>query len=222
VIFGRNDLVQDAPISHVDLLLCRNTLMYFNAEAQSRILGGLHFALNPEGLLFLGKAEMLLSHGQLFAPVDLSRRFLRRREAPTHGDRRPVPVPSRDALGATEGELSRLRREAMLAAPLAQLALGADGRLAMVNRTAERVLGVDAREMGRLGRTALVRCHDDPPGAAEASSRRGSGISRRRSDSASWRSATAPSRCICARRACSATSPTRLRTASSCASAARS
>ena len=75
VIFGRNDLVQDAPISHVDLLLCRNTLMYFNADTQGQILGRLHYALNPGGLLFLGKAEMLLSHGQLFFPVDLTRRF---------------------------------------------------------------------------------------------------------------------------------------------------
>src|SRR5262249_52950526 len=66
VIFGRNDLVQDAPISHVDLLSCRNTLMYFNAEAQSEILNRLHFALRPDGTLFLGKAEMLLSHTGLF------------------------------------------------------------------------------------------------------------------------------------------------------------
>ena len=49
VIFGRNDLVQDAPISRIDLLLCRNTLMYFNAETQSRILDRFHFALNPDG-----------------------------------------------------------------------------------------------------------------------------------------------------------------------------
>ena len=39
VIFGRNDLMQDAPISRIDLLVCRNTLMYFTAEAQSQILG---------------------------------------------------------------------------------------------------------------------------------------------------------------------------------------
>jgi two-component system, chemotaxis family, CheB/CheR fusion protein len=149
VIFGRNDLVQDAPISHVDLLVCRNTLMYFNAETQSRILGRLHFALNPEGVLFLGKAEMLLSHGQLFAPIDLTRRFFRKREAHTVTDRHVVPVVPRGGLGAGEAELSRLRREAMLAAPSAQLALDADGRLAMVNRQAERLLGVDGRDVGR-------------------------------------------------------------------------
>jgi two-component system CheB/CheR fusion protein len=149
VIFGRNDLVQDAPISHIDLLLCRNTLMYFNAETQSRILGRLHFALNPEGLLFLGKAEMLLSHGQLFSPLDMGRRFFRRRETRPPAARRVVPAPAPDGLGAAEGELSRLRREAMLAAPAAQLTLDADGRLAMVNREAERVLGVDRRDIGR-------------------------------------------------------------------------
>ena len=63
VIFGRNDLVQDAPISRIDLLVCRNTLMYFNAETQARILARFHFALADGGVLFLGKAEMLLSHG---------------------------------------------------------------------------------------------------------------------------------------------------------------
>jgi two-component system CheB/CheR fusion protein len=77
VIFGRHDLVQDAPISRLDLLVCRNTIMYFNAETQARILARFHFALNGEGgeehggCLFLGRAEMLLTHGDLFAPLDL-------------------------------------------------------------------------------------------------------------------------------------------------------
>ena len=62
VIFGRNDLVQDAPISRIDLLACRSTLMYFNADTQTKVLDKFHFALSPRGLLFLGKAEMLLSH----------------------------------------------------------------------------------------------------------------------------------------------------------------
>lgn len=49
VIFGRNDLVKDAPISRVDLLVCRNTLMYLNAETQRNVLGRLHFALGHQG-----------------------------------------------------------------------------------------------------------------------------------------------------------------------------
>ena len=64
VIFGRNDLVQDAPISRIDLLVCRNTLMYFNAETQARILRRFHFALDDDGVLFLGKSEMLITHAR--------------------------------------------------------------------------------------------------------------------------------------------------------------
>jgi two-component system, chemotaxis family, CheB/CheR fusion protein len=75
VIFGRHDLIQDAPISRVDLLVCRNVLMYLNAETQGRILDRFHFALQHGGFLFLGKAEMLLTHANTFTPVDLKRRF---------------------------------------------------------------------------------------------------------------------------------------------------
>nr|WP_240629612.1 CheR family methyltransferase [Mycobacterium colombiense] len=55
VIFGRNDLVKDAAISWVDLLVCRNSLMYLNAETQRNVLGRLHFDLAPQGTLFLGQ-----------------------------------------------------------------------------------------------------------------------------------------------------------------------
>ncbi|MGY1714526.1 CheR family methyltransferase [Geodermatophilus sp. SYSU D01106] len=149
VIFGRNDLVQDAPISHVDLLLCRNTLMYFNAETQNRILGRLHFALAPHGLLFLGKAEMLLSHAQLFLPVDLTRRFFRKRDARTALERRVLPAAPEVDVQAGIGDLARLRRAAMVSSPGAQLVLDADGRLAMVNSHAERLFRVEDRDVGR-------------------------------------------------------------------------
>lgn len=75
VIFGRHDLVQDAPISRLDLLTCRNTLMYFNAEIQGRILARFHFALNDPGYLFLGRAEMLLTHTNIFTPIELKCRI---------------------------------------------------------------------------------------------------------------------------------------------------
>ncbi len=51
--------------------MCRNTLIYLNAEAQAGILGRFHFALNDGGFLFLGKAERLVGRSGLFAPVDL-------------------------------------------------------------------------------------------------------------------------------------------------------
>ncbi len=78
VIFGRHDLVQDAPISKIDLLICRNTLMYFNSETQNKILDRFHFALNSGGFLFLGKAEMLFSRNHLFSSIDLRRRVFKK------------------------------------------------------------------------------------------------------------------------------------------------
>src|SRR5690348_341726 len=78
VIFGRNDLVRDAPISRVDLLTCRNTLMYMNGETQRGVLNRLHYALSPRGILFLGHAEMLLSHSDRFTPINLEARMFRK------------------------------------------------------------------------------------------------------------------------------------------------
>jgi two-component system CheB/CheR fusion protein len=149
VIFGRNDLVQDAPISRVDILVCRNTLMYLNAETQTRILGRFHFALNDRGVLFLGKAEMLLSHGNLFVPSDLKRRIFRKQSRPSLGNGVPAAEPQA-ANGAHQlAGLDLLRAEALMASPLAQIVVTADGFVAQTNRQAEALLGVSTRDVGR-------------------------------------------------------------------------
>ena len=88
VIFGRHDIVQDAPISRLDLLVCRNTLMYFNAETQQKIMQRFHFALNGgsgRGYLFLGRAEMLLGHSSLFTPINLKCRIFAKLAPPGLG-----------------------------------------------------------------------------------------------------------------------------------------
>ena len=77
VIFGRHDLLRDAPISRTDLLVCRNTLMYFNAETQEQLLHRLHFSVADHGFLFLGKVEML-SQTELFQVVDSKHRIFRK------------------------------------------------------------------------------------------------------------------------------------------------
>jgi two-component system CheB/CheR fusion protein len=97
VIFGRHDLVQDAPISRLDLLVCRNTLMYFNAETQQRILERFNFALGPHGFLFLGKAETPLTKSTLFEPVDLRLRIFSK--AGGSPPVRALAVPRRDGEG---------------------------------------------------------------------------------------------------------------------------
>jgi two-component system CheB/CheR fusion protein len=149
VIFGRNDLTRDAPISRIDVLLCRNTLMYFNAETQSRVVDRLGFALRQNGVLFLGKAEMLLNHAAVFDPLDLKRRFFKRVRsdvaegagfsATWRGQPRPIVADN----------AAQLRNEIVMANPVARIAVAANGRLAMVNHRANSMLGLSDRDLGR-------------------------------------------------------------------------
>src|SRR5205823_7028138 len=94
IIFGRHDIVQDAPISRLDLLVCRNTLMYFNAETQQKILQRFHFALNGEGhsYLFLGRAEMLLGQAY-FTALSLKHRMFVKLVQPDLHARPRVALP---------------------------------------------------------------------------------------------------------------------------------
>ena len=94
LIFGAHDLISDAPISRVDLLLCRNTLMYFNAETQARVLSRFQFALNEGGFLLLGRAETFLALGTAFETVDPKRRLARKIPSGQSRARRLAAVPS--------------------------------------------------------------------------------------------------------------------------------
>ena len=150
VIFGRNDLVQDAPISHVDLLACRNTLMYFNAETQAQILNRMHFALRPDGILFLGKAEMLLSHSTSFRPIELKRRFFQKVATEPRDRRALVPPILPSPLPGESHDVARLRAAALLSSAAAQVVLDATGRLSVVNNRAMHLFGLTTRDVGRL------------------------------------------------------------------------
>ncbi|ORC02082.1 chemotaxis protein CheR [Mycobacterium persicum] len=156
VIFGRNDLVKDAPISRVDLLVCRNTLMYLNAETQRNVLSRLHFALAPQGTLFLGHAEMLLSHGDRFTPLNLKNRIFRKAAGPHANVNRYDPAAALyDRQGDSPG-LTTLRDLAFRAGPVAQIVVTREDTVAMINQQAETVFGLSARDIGRLLRDLEV------------------------------------------------------------------
>jgi two-component system CheB/CheR fusion protein len=70
VLFARHNLIKDPPFSHLDLVSCRNLLIYLNRTAQERVMQTLHFALNPGGFLFLGNSESIEGSGDLFVTVD--------------------------------------------------------------------------------------------------------------------------------------------------------
>jgi two-component system CheB/CheR fusion protein len=140
VIFGRHDLIQDAPISRIDLLTCRNTLMYFNAETQAKILTRFHFSLREGGCLFLGKAEMLLSHTSTFAPVQLKYRIFSKVPKATILNR-PVATSqsAQDEASSSLSSYARLREAAFETGPISRLVIDASGFLALVNERARVV-----------------------------------------------------------------------------------
>jgi two-component system, chemotaxis family, CheB/CheR fusion protein len=148
VVFGRHDLITDAPISRVDLLACRNTLMYFNAETQARILGRFHFALNDEGYLFLGRAETMMTRGQFFTPVDQKRRISRKR--PSGYPRDSSEYRQILMAGAEEPEpQGPLLAAALEASPVAQLVVDADGRVVTINDLSRSLFGLHSTDVGR-------------------------------------------------------------------------
>jgi len=168
MIFGRHDLLQDAPISRVDLLACRNTLMYFNAEAQARVLSRFDFALNGGGFLFLGKAEVLLTRGSAFVPVDVKRRIFAKANseraqdpwlAATSGLR--VPSEGSDAVS--------VRELAEDVGPVAHLVFDAQGAVVGANQQARDLFNVTAGDNRRIGDLASLNWPAELRGAIEKS-----------------------------------------------------
>lgn len=149
IIFGRHNLVHDASISRLDLLICRNTLMYFNSELQSRILTRFHFGLNTPGYLFLGKAEMLVGQSDLFRPVDLKHRLFEKipknnlRERllmlTQSGRNEPVHGPIGD----------RLLPVAFDTQPEAQFVVDRKGILMLAGAKARAQFNISVRDIGR-------------------------------------------------------------------------
>jgi two-component system CheB/CheR fusion protein len=150
LIFGRHDLLQDAPISRLDLLICRNTLMYFQAETQGKILARLHYALNEHGYLFLGKAEMLLTRDALFQPTDLKNRVFTKVPKLTLRDRMLVLAQAGNIdAGNHVNRQAFLQEAAADAMPVAQLVLDAGGYLVMANERARTTFGLQNQDLGR-------------------------------------------------------------------------
>ncbi len=78
-VFAKQNVFQDPPFSRLDLISCRNVLIYLGPELQNRVIPIFHYALKPTGLLLLGRAETITSHSELFAPVDRSYRIYSRK-----------------------------------------------------------------------------------------------------------------------------------------------
>ncbi|MBV8757548.1 MAG: PAS domain-containing protein, partial [Deltaproteobacteria bacterium] len=82
MLFSPHNVLRDPPFSRLDLISCRNMLIYLNRDAQERVLNTFHFALRSDGVLFLGSSESAESLQQ-FAPIDSKNRIFERRIAPS-------------------------------------------------------------------------------------------------------------------------------------------
>ena len=106
-IFARQDVASDPPFARIDLISCRNLLIYFDAELQKKVLPTLHYALNPGGYLVLGLSEGSSSFHDLFEAVDPKQKIFAKKHTP-----RSTPIIERPArFGAS-------RHQGKRAAPL--------------------------------------------------------------------------------------------------------
>ena len=148
VIFGRLDLIGDAPISRVDLLTCRNALMYFNAEVQERVLQRFHFALADGGYMMLGRAETMLNNNELFATVDLKNRIFSKLPRGRSRERNFAFAVSNGESLRPEMEGIRVRDAALDAVKDAQIVLDPTNRVALINERARSIFGLSKRDIG--------------------------------------------------------------------------
>lgn len=82
IIFAQQNLVMDPPFTKLDIISCRNLLIYLGPELQQKLFPLFYYALNPDGLLLLGNSETVSSSSNLFTPVDNKSRLFRRADTP--------------------------------------------------------------------------------------------------------------------------------------------
>jgi len=109
VTFATQNVIMDPPFTKLDILICRNLLIYLTPELQKKLLPLYHYSLNPGGILFLGSAENVSAHNDLFAPLNLKLRLFRRRESVLRSEPPAFPVSFVPALTGMPKELNTLK-----------------------------------------------------------------------------------------------------------------
>jgi two-component system CheB/CheR fusion protein len=80
IVFATHSVIKDPPFTKLDLLCCRNLLIYLTGELQKKLIYIFHYGLNPSGILFLGSSETLGGYGDLFQSLDAKWRIFKKRE----------------------------------------------------------------------------------------------------------------------------------------------
>ncbi|MGZ5052263.1 MAG: EAL domain-containing protein [Methylobacter sp.] len=112
IVFARNNLVSDPPFMRLDLVSCRNVLIYFEASLQARVLNTFRFGLNPDAYLFLGRSESIAYAENLFRPVDRRERLFCRNNTTASGD--GMSLSPTDTIARYSASSSNRRERRML------------------------------------------------------------------------------------------------------------
>jgi two-component system, chemotaxis family, CheB/CheR fusion protein len=111
-VFARQDITRDPPFSHLDLIVCRNTLIYLGQSIQRRIMAMMHYALKPNGFLALGRAETPGATGELFSTFDKRSKIYRKKPSSAQPEFRfrATPFEPAAALPKLEADIPSLRK----------------------------------------------------------------------------------------------------------------
>lgn len=134
-VFAPQNVIKDPPFTKLDILCCRNLLIYLNADLQKRLLPIFHYALKPGGLLFLGPSETIGGFTDLFEPLDKRWKIFRRQETATI---HPVEIPA--ALAVTVPEANTAPEADADLKPAAAGLMGSPSRTQPVERLIERLM----------------------------------------------------------------------------------
>jgi two-component system CheB/CheR fusion protein len=157
ILFAAHNVLRDPPFSRLDMVSCRNLLIYLNRDVQARVLEMFHFALKPGGYLFLGGSESAESVADYFVPVDKKNRIYRARQTtrtaasgaqlPSHVSRLPESIqrpPPRRQFSYAE-----VHQRALAQAAAPSVVLDRDGNIVHMSQGAGQFLRMGGGEPSR-------------------------------------------------------------------------
>ena len=123
VTFATQNVIMHPPFTKLDILICRNLLIYLTPELQKKLMPLFHYSLNPGGILLLGSSESISTFTELFEPLDIKSRLFRRRESALQAQPLTIPTSFIPAKPGVSKELTTLKPTANLQTLADQLLL---------------------------------------------------------------------------------------------------
>jgi two-component system, chemotaxis family, CheB/CheR fusion protein len=141
VIFGRHDILQDPPITRMDMIICRYCLVYYDNETQHQIVSRMQFALKPGGYLFLGNSEIMPHNGEFSQPAPDCKVYVKE-----NGTSPQVRGDGREFNGNLTAKLLDLTLDS---SHIATVVINGSGLLVLANAKARSTLSLGRPDIGK-------------------------------------------------------------------------